>query len=1075
MLILTPKPFLLIVCFVTGSLWVHSQQPLQTPGPGDIFQLSIKKYSARTAIPLRLNNKPSAHSHKDLRQSNSNFTILNTSNLPPNCIDSSFRKTFEADNRAYSFLCTTRTHDGSFLMGGYGRNKLEGPPYKFYAVLSKFDSLGNHIWSKELRSDVYYSLYIESMKELSDGSIIVTGWHDNAKYTATQDSSDFFVSKLTATGNELWFKTYHSLLNNQCTTNNIRFASIAEGDNGDLLLAGTIVNCPSPWYLVAMKLNSSGQLQWKNYYGTHTSFGSAAGIYYNNNQVTVIQKAQDPTQVRFINLDYTTGSVVSVKAWQPEINSFYSDMQAFVSSTRLNNGHYCVYGLAMGDYNYQPADVPHFIVLEFDENYQYLNGFAIMSALLTNTSESKIVIDEYGHLLYTLTVLNPDASNKIKYLGSASIDGIIFNQRQRSYSNLEFFYDQLTPFADGSYAYINNLAPPGQDYFFLDYSKLHNSDTGSVCLGTRNNFAHFQPVQYIPLDLSTLDALPDPFKETPNQNNSTLPIDYYALPACIQKSFCDTLKIHGNNFMCGIQEDMQLTAFRNLECGERVNWSMDTSVLSTFSQVNDTTLVIHFKKEWQGWLHAQIIGRCGLLEDSLLITVVSSPGPVNLGTDTSICPSNTLVLNAHKGYSSYRWNDGSIDSLLTVTGPGKYYVDVNDACGNSFSDTVLVAAAPPAHLDLGNDRTKCNDDTLHLHASAGFINYSWGPAYNIISQSGSEAIVRPLIDTIYFVKAEKTPGCFGYDTIHITTHFSPPVSLGKDTSFCTGDSLVLHAGNGFTGYQWSTGETTEAITVKHAMKLFLLAVTAEGCFSSDTISVLNVFAPPQPSLAKNNELCAGSVRILNPGNFTGYQWQDGSTDKTFAVSQPGIYWVKVTDGNGCTNADTTTITTILPVPRNFLGADTTMCSYGELVLSPSRSFGSYQWNSGGNTKSIIIDKPGQYWLLVTDEKDCKGSDTINVFLKQCMAGLFVPSAFTPNHDGKNDVFRAMLFGDVLKFDFKIYNRWGEVVFHTNDRYKGWNGVYNGIEQDSNVFTWMCQYQLNGDTLKLAKGTVMLIR
>ena len=92
-----------------------------------------------------------------------------------------------------------------------------------------------------------------------------------------------------------------------------------------------------------------------------------------------------------------------------------------------------------------------------------------------------------------------------------------------------------------------------------------------------------------------------------------------------------------------------------------------------------------------------------------------------------------------------------------------------------------------------------------------------------------------------------------------------------------------------------------------------------------------------------------------------------------------------------------------------------------------------------------------------------------------MAGLFVPSAFTPNHDGKNDVFRAMLFGDVLKFDFKIYNRWGEVVFHTNDRYKGWNGVYNGIEQDSNVFTWMCQYQLNGDTLKLAKGTVMLIR
>ena len=185
-------------------------------------------------------------------------TTLNAS-----CTDSSFLKTFEADNRAYSFSISAKTKDGGIVMGGFGRNKLIGPPYTWYGLITKFDSVGRHIWSKELQSDVIagLGLYIESITELSDGSILASGWHNNPlSTTAPTATVDFFVAKLTSSGALVWLKTFHSLMGNGCTTSNIRYVWVAEGVNGELYLGGTIPNCPDPRYLVVFKLNSAGDL-----------------------------------------------------------------------------------------------------------------------------------------------------------------------------------------------------------------------------------------------------------------------------------------------------------------------------------------------------------------------------------------------------------------------------------------------------------------------------------------------------------------------------------------------------------------------------------------------------------------------------------------------------------------------------------------------------------------------------------------------------------------------------------------------------------------------------------------------
>src|SRR5207248_9059742 len=213
-------------------------------------------------IPTKISSSVQVQMSSMPSRPNSQSSSQTTQNN--NCADSSFKKLFETLDRSYSFLCSIKTKDGGIVIGGFGRSKLEGPPNKWYSIVSKFDSVGNHLWSREIRSDVQTTLYIESMSELSDGAILVSGWHENVlSITPPTPGIDFFIAKLTSAGGLIWLNTFHSLLGNGCTTSNIRFASMAEGANGDIYVAGTAPNCPDPTYFVVFKINGAGILQWK--------------------------------------------------------------------------------------------------------------------------------------------------------------------------------------------------------------------------------------------------------------------------------------------------------------------------------------------------------------------------------------------------------------------------------------------------------------------------------------------------------------------------------------------------------------------------------------------------------------------------------------------------------------------------------------------------------------------------------------------------------------------------------------------------------------------------------------------
>lgn len=332
------------------------------------------------------------------------------------------------------------------------------------------------------------------------------------------------------------------------------------------------------------------------------------------------------------------------------------------------------------------------------------------------------------------------------------------------------------------------------------------------------------------------------------------------------------------------------------------------------------------------------------------------------------------------------------------------------------------------------------------------------------------------------------------DSLQMVITPSQPLSISITASVnavCKGGAVLFHATgsapNSTTSFQWkknginvgTNSNTYSATNLNNGDVIHCAITSTSSCLSTPTATsnniVVTVLPDPVVSLDKSASLCTGDSRQLDAGSFNSYLWNDGSIQRTLLINNIGIYYVTVTDNNGCKGSDTTTITTLLASPASFLPADTSMCAYESLELVSLNSYNNYLWNTNSRTPAINITSPGLYWLEVADNNNCKGRDSIRVDPKQCMKGFYVPSGFTPNNDGKNDKLRPLLFGNVKEYKFTIYDRWGQVIFQSTEVGKGWDGTFRGKKQDSNVFVWTCTFQLEDEKIRSEKGTVMLIR
>jgi len=435
-----------------------------------------------------------------------------------------------------------------------------------------------------------------------------------------------------------------------------------------------------------------------------------------------------------------------------------------------------------------------------------------------------------------------------------------------------------------------------------------------------------------------------------------------------------------------------------------------------------------------------------------------------LNDDKTICENDSTVLSVSAARNAkYLWSTGDTTNTTIARNPGRYYVRVTSgSC--VYSDTVEVIHQLAPSFSLGADSFVCQGSILQLAppSTVPTVSYQW-------NNGSTSPTTNVNTGGIYWLRISTSAGCHFSDTITIASRSTPVFSLGADTSLCAGQQLTPGINIPGAALLWNDGSSGPTIQVSTSGWYWLDAAVNE-CTRRDSISV-TVKPLPMVNLGADTILCDnGNLRLdaENPGAT--YRWNTGSTNQYLIAQQAGIYSV-VVSYNGCTTTDEIRITH-LNLPKFTLGPDLPICTGMEVVLTPSTSSSTYLWQNGSTAQSFSTTSPGVFHVQLTNA--CGSyKDTVVVYNGPCK--LTIPNAFTPNGDGRNDVFRAGLGENVKSAEMRIYNRWGQLVFSSSDRAKGWDGRVNATMANSGTYAWTISYiTVDGKSGSLS-GTVHLIR
>ena len=963
---------------------------------------------------------------------------------------------------SYTFLPydMAKLSDG-YLLFGYNRLHANTEP-----MVVRMRGDGTVAWSKTMASYMHSQEFDQVIKT-SDGNFLITG-RDKILINHYSYLGDL-VMKMNADGDVLWSKYVRGDI----------YDLQSDGEGGFIGTNAYNYGAP-PTPITLFRMDAAGNITWQKQLDDvtgliyrrlvyHEGYIYAAGEFYNQFPRHVAVEKLDITgnrlwSRRFTINGYFTYSVESLDMIGDSLYLIanYSDNSQFPSKTKVaavkmgKDGEgmnaFSLENLYFTEDPYQTLFMTarqQRVTKTFDDNFVFADR-------ATGTSDSSVVLTKFsrtGQILWSVR-----------------------------YDNLNTHYVSKIRDDDGSLLILGRNFKGVKDATPWYETLFMRTDPDGRITSDGSGFCHTIPhaVQTLPMRLNFNTYMPPVQTKdgaitiVPYEVDASRPFVLNSNISCKLNGNCNAIELNGSTAICNTADTFTYYFSRNPGCTITAYWKYDTTNIKTIEKT-DTSVSVKFLSPGVFSITASLLTGCSVIADTIDVTIPVTGDMLSIGADTVICEGTSILLNAGKGYTSYRWQDNSTDSTLIVTKPGIYRVTVSDVCNQTYTRQIIINPHPAIPLEIGPDRTICVNDTVHLNATSEFMNYTWGPAYNLSSQSGQMIAVTPMVDTVYVVKAEKSPGCFAYDTIRVFVNDAPPIELGRDISFCHGDSAMLDGGSGFSSYLWNSGETARQIIARAAGKYVITAITDKGCRSTDTIEVTNIWPLPIVTLDRNAELCAGTTRILRAGSFSSYKWQDGSTSSTYAARGTGRYYVQVTDVHGCAGSDTTHISKLLPTPANFLPQDTAICSYGEAEIKPHRNYSSYLWSDGNRNPTITLEKPGIYWLQVTDNKQCTGRDSMKITLKDCMMGVYIPTAFSPNGDGTNDVFRAKLFGRVKNFELSVYNRWGQVVFHTTDPSKGWDGKIATFSQLTAMFVWTCRYQIEGENPTFRKGTVTIVR
>jgi len=307
-----------------------------------------------------------------------------------------------------------------------------------------------------------------------------------------------------------------------------------------------------------------------------------------------------------------------------------------------------------------------------------------------------------------------------------------------------------------------------------------------------------------------------------------------------------------------------------------------------------------------------------------------------------------------------------------------------------------------------------------------------------------------------------------------------------DREICKGEAIQLSAGLG-TNVIWTPayGLSDSAIrnpvaSPEHTTTYVVKKEDNCNLKHYDTLTVKVNYISGFLDAFKDTVFCKGDkIKLFSQKNYAEYLWNTGETYPEIIIDSLGVFWLDITDSIGCKGTDTIQVKSFVPLPTSGLPKNiiywSTDCN-DSLILLNAKAGNSYLWNTQETTLTILAQKEGLYWVEV-DNNVCSVVDTITI-QKRCPPRIYVPNAFTPNGDGKNDIWNVVC-EKCTTLEVKIYNRWGELMFTSNSPYFSWNGEYKSYPCAEGIYTYTLTYSgLRNNTMYKninTKGTITLLR
>lgn len=494
--------------------------------------------------------------------------------------------------------------------------------------------------------------------------------------------------------------------------------------------------------------------------------------------------------------------------------------------------------------------------------------------------------------------------------------------------------------------------------------------------------------------------------------------------------------------------------------------------------------------------------------DTVKVVVRELPDGI-LTPDTAICEGESVQLNAAGG-TSYYWGptvslscDTCADPIAKPDSTTTYLLDVANQYGCIVNDSVTVTVNPNPVVAITGESDICETASTQLVASGG-VTYNWEPSTGLSCDTCADPIVSPDTNTTYTVVVGSSFGCTTTAQHSIVVRPIPLLETIEDATLCKSDNIQLTTQQTYADkIVWSPvdGLNNSRILSPVAMPdvTTTYTVTAEseyGCTISRSVTV-NVITKVAASVSDDMDICFGESVVLNAevteAGYRGYQvtWNPindldaASIENPTASPEETTTYTMVAYSGKCI-PDTHQVTVnVHQLPELTAEEQVPVVENTpiQLQVNAPDNIVSYSWSPASYLDDATVEDPTlnamqseTYSLHVVDEFGCEADIDVPVtVVGACGDDLFVPNSFSPNRDGKNDMLYVRGRGITGLKVFRVFDRWGNLVFETNDLNEGWNGIYKGKLMHPAVFVYYYEAVCSNGFVVSRKGNVTLIR